>query len=264
MYSDEQEESFNEEIIEIMMQDQKSSQELAIEVSTPVQRPPTNGKITFQDHTGNKKTDTAQLATVATIPLPSPVEFEIGRKTPSPRHSPCPSPGPFMPHNNGVSGFHDPAILPPATGTVAKDQMMDNHLHHPVPHKHNLSTINTRSIGGCKDKEGGNEVEGEDSCKETGKNKMGDGAKKSGSSTMSRLEMTSFQQRLFGFHHGAAHKRKCHTLPASSKVTSSKRIDDVQLLTEPILSPATITDSPFPPPEPKELKYIEVIYYIVK
>ena len=244
MYSDEVEESLNEELIEIMMQDQSSTEKVRLVTIAP------------------------QL----------PLVNEVFRKSPSPRSSPCPSPTMFMPINNGYTeGMNNtkPDALSPHRQYGTKYHTR-NHLQQPAGEyltpKPSVSRRGTNSNGsgvsikieqeGSKDTEKREleNIKTEDG-KETDKSTVGDRTKKSGS--MSSLEATSFQKRLFGLHQSAAHKRKSHTLPLPSKATSSSSSSSetsLRLLSdsEPPLSPATITDSPYPPPEPMELQYFEV------
>ena len=252
MYSDELEESLTEELIDIMMQDQSSTEKVKLVTIAP------------------------QL----------PLEKEVFRKTPSPRSSPCPSPTVFMPINNGYTegmNYIKPDALSPHGQYHGTKYHMRNHLQQPeyLSPKLDVSTSAVRvsnsyasGISIKIEQEGSKEMEEsevestkiEDS-KETEKIKMGDRTKKSGSSSMSSLEATSFQKRLFGLHHSAAHNRKSYTLPLTSKATgssssSSSKTSDLRRLSEPPLSPATITDSPYPPPEPMELQYFEVIYIV--
>ena len=240
MYTDEVEDSLTDELIDIMMQDQSSTEEV-------------------------------KLMTIA--PQLAPVN-EVFRKTPSPRSSPCPSPTMFMATNNGYTegmNYIKPHALSPMHGHYGTKHHMRNHIQQPeqLTPKHDISTDATSFSGnnasgisikieqeGSKDLEKVESINIEDS-KEI---KMGGRTKKSGSSTLSSLEATSFQKRLFGLNHSTAHNRKSHTLPSSSKATSDKKTSDLRLFTEPPLSPASITNSPHPPPEPMELQYFEVTY----
>ena len=213
MYSDEVEESLNEEIIKIMMQDQ-SSNAVAIRVSPSA---------------------------------PQPLEREVMSRTPSPRTSPCPSPVHVIPTRDRTIETVKPGTLSPMFYTCTS---MQTH----KPSKPSLITNGPSSIGSSKAGDASIETEEE-------KGKIGDRTtrSKTGSSTMSALEATSFQKRLFGLQHPAAQGRKSHTLPLTNKTASSNIISDQKPLTGP-LSPATLTDSPFPPAEPTELKYFEVKY----
>ena len=250
-HRDEVEESLNEELIEIMMQDQS-------------------------------RTEKVKLVTIAPQ---LPVENTTFRRTPSPRSSPCPSPTMFMPINNGYTeGMNNirPDALSPHRQYGTKQYHMRNHLQQPNEHlppkldvSNNPVRASNKNVSGVSimiEEEGSKETEKskvenvkiEDS-KETEKSEMGDKTKKS--VLMSSLEAASFQKRLFrgGLHQSAAHKRKSHTLPLPSKTTgSSSKTSDLQLPSEPPLSFATITDSPYPPPEPMELQHFEVKYILFK
>ena len=246
--AEEAEESLNEELIEIMMQDQS-------------------------------RTEKVKLVTIAPQ---LPVENETFRKTPSPRSSPCPSPTMFVPINNGYTeGMNNirPDALSPHRQYGTKYHMR-NHLQQPsehLPPKLDVSLnpvrANNRNVSGVSimiEEEGSKETEKSkvkivqiDDSKEAERSTTRDRTKKSGSNSMSSLEAASFQKRLFGLHQSAAHKRKSQTLPLPSKTTgSSSKTCDLRLLSEPPLSPATITDSPYPPPEPMELQYFEVTLYV--
>ena len=201
MYSDEVEESLNEELIEIMMQDQLSTEKVKLITIAP--QPPLENEMF---HTRNHL---QQPAGEYLTPKPS-----VSRRGTN---------------NNGTYG----------SGVSIKIEQEGS------------KETEKRELESIKTEDG----------KETDKSTMGDRTKKSGS--MSSLEATSFQKRLFGLHQSAAHKRKNHTLPLPSKATgssSSSETSDLRLLSdsEPPLSPATIMDSPYPPPEPMELQYFEV------
>lgn len=244
MYSDEIEESLNEELIEIMMQDQSSTEKVKLVTIAP------------------------QL----------PLENEMIRKTPSPRSSPCPSPTMFIPINNGyMEGMNNKTDALSPHRQYGTKYHMRNHLQQPTAAEYLIPKLDaskppvrvSNSIGSGVsikiEQEGSKEIEKSEvesskieDGKETEKSTMGNRTKKSGSSSMSSLEATSFQKRLFGLHHSAAHNRKSHTLPLPSKTTDSSSSNKTRDLSEPPLSPATITDSPYPPPEPMELQYFEV------
>ena len=219
MYSDELEESLNEEIIKIMMYDQSSNEAVAITVSPSAQRPP---------------------------------EREVISRTPSPRSSPCPSPVHFIRPHDRVTDISKAGTLSPMSCTS-----IPTHIQQRVDHpalKLKFTTNGPSSVGSSITGDAGIKAEEE-------RDKMGGtSTKKTGSSTMSALDATSFQKRLFGLHHPVAQGKKSYTLPFTGRTASSKSISDLKPLTGPAVSPATLTDSPCPPPEPTELKYFEVIY----
>ena len=179
-----------------------------------------------------------------------PLEREVMSRTPSPRTSPCPSPVHVIPTHGRTTDTFKPGTLSPMSYTCTS---MQTH----KPSKPSLITNGPSSIDSSKVGDASIKAEEE-------KGKIGDRTtrSKTGSSTMSALEATSFQKRLFGLQHPAAQGRKSHTLPLTNKTASSNSISDQMPLTGP-LSPATLTDSPFPPSEPTELKYFEVIYYSI-
>ena len=238
MYTDDLEESLTEELIDIMMQDQSSTEKVKL----------------------------------ATIAPQLPLENQVF----SNRHFPCPSPIVFMPINECTEGMNyiKPDALSPHGQYHGTKYHMRNHLQQPeyLTPKFYVSTSAVRvsnsyasGISIKIEQEGSreNEVKSTKDSKETEKIKMGDRTKKSGRSSMSSLEATSFQKRLFGLHHSAAHNRKIYTLPLTSKATgssssSSSKTSNLRRLSEPPLSPATITNSPYPPPEPMELQCFEV------
>lgn len=217
--SDEMEQSLNEEIIKIMMHDGENTEEMPRAVAA------------------------------INPPAQRPPEIEGLRRTPSPRSSPCPSPVLHRPFNTEVNGMKTNTLSP------------FNHIQQPPRHDHrivkpnlcmNVANNKTTSVSSSKT----NDIS-INSGMENSKI-VGDRTKKSGSSTLSPSDVTSFQRRLFGLQQ-ISDSRKCRTLPATSKITSWEKAIDAQQLNKPILSPATVTDSPFPPQEPEELQYIKVI-----
>ena len=197
--------------------------------------------------------DERGLVTIAPPPpLQPPIVNDDLRKTPSPCHSPII----FMHPNSAIIEMNGgkPRSLSPMV--CMKDQMYtrvqqqcDYQTSKPVAF--NATNFSSSKASGIS-------IKIEEDSKETKGNKMRDEMKRP--STLSPEEVTSFQKRLFGLQK-IPQNRKSHTLPLTSKSTISKKMNDVQSLTKPVPSPTTIIDAhrPIPPPEPAELKYIEVI-----
>ena len=220
MYSDDMEEILDDELIEIMMRDQKSNNNegVAIEFSPAV----------------------PLLLETEVYKMPSP--------HPSPCFSLCHSPVHFM--TEASANIKGEGLLPiSCTKNMKGTPHVQSKREYLTP-KLGLFMNELSSI--CKNIE----MDDDDDSKVRENSKMGDRTK---SNPMSALEVTSFQKRLFGIQ-PAAHSRKSHTLPLTSKaITTSKRLQDLPRVDEPILSSAIVSNSPLPPPEPKELKYFEVI-----
>ena len=227
MYSDELEESLNEEILKIMMRDQSNGEAVAIKVSPLAPQPPVR---------------------------------EVVRRTPSPRTSPCLSPVNFLPTNDRITEMSKAGTFSPMSYNSVPSHIQQRVDHQAVKLK--SYTNGTSGVGSSKTGDGGIKAEE----KEERGSKMGDNSatKKTGSSTMSALDATSFQKRLFGLQPPAAQVKKSYILPLTSKTAGSKSISDLKPLIGPAVSPATLTDNPFPPPEPTELKYFEVIIFIMQ
>ena len=231
MYNDEVEESLNEEIIRIIMQDQ-----------------------------GSENTEPVRI--LPTIAPPRPPVREVFSRTPSPRfspfhspdHSPCPSPRPSSPiHSNNILRTINSTGAETLSPSTAKWQKRPPHTE---PHVMNGESENPVSNPST-------EVQ-EENSKKTHKNC----GPKFDSNTSSSSKAAIFRSRLFGLSYTGASESP--TLPSTSNTTSSNNAktssshntSNLQLFAEPPMSPATITDSPFPPSEPMELQYFEVIYHI--
>ena len=238
MFSDDVEEVLDKELIEIMMRDQKNNNNegVAIEFSPAAPLPPQR-----ELHTST----------------PSP--------RPSPRSSPCHSPVHFMPRLTEAGANIKGEGLSPISctknmklkGTLMQTPRVRSQRECLTPKSTNGPSSISNSTAAGKN----TEIDDEDDSKVRGNNKMGDKAR---SRTMSDTEMTSFQKRLFGLQQPAAHSRKSHTLPLTSKaITTNKRLQDLPQLDEPIPSLAIVSNGPLPPPEPKELKYFEVSHDVI-
>ena len=224
MFSDDVEEVLDEELIEIMMRDQK-----------------------------NNNNERVAIEFLPAAPLP--LETELHRSTPSPRpsprSSPCHSPVHFMTESG--ANVKGEGLSPLSCTKNMKGTSVQTPKREYLTPKPGLSTNVPSSISNGA-AAGKNTEEDDEDSKVRENNKMGDKAR---SRTMSDTEMTSFQKRLFGIQQPAAHSRKSHTLPLTSK-TITTRLHDLPQLDEPIPSLAIVSNGPLPPPEPKELKYFEV------
>ena len=197
----------------------------------------------------NGTTGGKNFATLAPRPSPQLPPENVGlSKTPSPRSSPSL----FLPINNGTTDARAGALSPMS---CTKDRMY--FLAQQNDRQPSLNApINATS---SSSKVSGISIKVEESSKEVESPKIGGNTKKSGSSTLTPLEVTSFQKRLFGLQH-SANSRKSYTLPPTFRLSSSKETStSTWPLKEPVLSPvAIVTDSTIPPPEPVELQYFEV------